>query len=636
MARSSDWQPSFGEPWAHPKYKRRKVDEAIQEEEDCNGDLTNFGEDESEEEQETYENVEPKDAENNLLAFLVQLHLAKGLSAKDFSIISFWASKSGLESFTPYGCPPDASTGNFQKKLDKAMGYETARGLLYEYKVPAYIRQQGKRCKFTNYGVEPWTLVERDMEIEKLTTKVAVQKKALETSLPDNFWQKAEHECNGPPLVPLSLFIDGLSYARKQSMLVIVLHNMLTKRRFLLTTIRKEVVCNCGCSGWCTLASIFHWLSYCFSHFAAAKYPILKHDGSDFDAHDTERLARRGQNMPYKCILLQLRLDWAEWSHSIGVMSWKSKESACPFCTASQTDMKNLQRKCSHHRAPFDMKTAKTYNDACSACIRWVESLTQEQFDVFKSNLRIDRRKAPTRGGLTLTVDMPKMGLQKGDRFEPSANCLDFQDFLDSPAPPTYKIAFWRPKLQTHAKHYCQLAELTPGGLYDLIHVDSMHTLCLGVFLNYCGCAVWHLLELNIFKVTIATRSKENLRSANMEVINNLLHEFTRQYKSSHGKDLTRVPIMYVDKIGTPDQPALHLKASQTVTLLRFLSATMDTFDKWPQQNFWVSAAQSLVQIYDLMGQSGANLTSDVIQDTTKEHHPQFKKLFALHIHTTL
>eukprot|EP00971_Amphidinium_carterae_P045091 887079-Amphidinium_carterae.1 len=173
------------------------------------------------------------------------------------------------------------------------MGYATGKGDLYEYNVPAYVRQQGKRTKFINYGVEPWTLVEKDMQRENLTTAKSVKKKLLDTSLPDHFWQRPEHQDDGAPLVPLSLFIDGLAYARKQSMLVVVLHNMLTKKR----------------------------------------YPMKRHDHMDFHPSDAKRLSRRGQQMPYKCVVLQLRLDWAEWSHSIGVMSWKSTVSGCPFCT---------------------------------------------------------------------------------------------------------------------------------------------------------------------------------------------------------------------------------------------------------------------------------------------------------------
>eukprot|EP00971_Amphidinium_carterae_P091235 1806045-Amphidinium_carterae.1 len=100
-----------------------------------------------------------------------------------------------------------------------------------------------------------------------------------------------------------------------------------------------------------------------------------------------------------------------------------------------------------------------------------------------------------------------------------------------------------------------------------------------------------------------------------MDVINHQIHTFTRNYKSTHGRTLTRVPTLYVDKVGTFHQPAWHLKASQTVTLLRFLSANLPAYGQLPRQHLWVDAAQSLEMMYDLMGQSGADLTSKVIQD---------------------
>eukprot|EP00971_Amphidinium_carterae_P327443 6458807-Amphidinium_carterae.1 len=192
-------------------------------------------------------------------------------------------------------------------------------------------------------GLEPYDIIDRDIEKQGWKSEADVHGQLLTTPLPPNYWSGIEDSDldDVQPIIPLAIFLDGMMYNKSQSVFVIVLVNLLSKSRFLLTCCRKAVGCKCGCSGWCTLATMLQWVTWVFTQFEAGVYPKQNHNAEDFA--DSLRIERGGKRMKWRGKLLQVRVDWAEWSHSLGVPSWKSNSHPCPFCWSSQKDFKKKQ-----------------------------------------------------------------------------------------------------------------------------------------------------------------------------------------------------------------------------------------------------------------------------------------------------
>ena len=57
--------------------------------------------------------------------------------------------------------------------------------------------------------------------------------------------------------VPLALFLDGVEYSKRNSIIGFCLINVATGKRELLCSIRKSVLCKCGCGGWDSLRAMF-------------------------------------------------------------------------------------------------------------------------------------------------------------------------------------------------------------------------------------------------------------------------------------------------------------------------------------------------------------------------------------------
>ena len=82
----------------------------------------------------------------------------------------------------------------------------------------------------------------------------------------------------GETVFPGAVFVDGVAYDNSDTCIDFWLLCLLTGRRILCVVLRKKSLCRCGCRGWCTLYSIFSYLSYCLASLAAGRHPLARHD----------------------------------------------------------------------------------------------------------------------------------------------------------------------------------------------------------------------------------------------------------------------------------------------------------------------------------------------------------------------
>ena len=286
-----------------------------------------------------------------LAAYLQDQQRLGLMTAKQVCVVSFWANKAGVEAVAPMSLPPDTKgTGDFKRLLDSVTKSD-ARDT-YVLILPANVRSAGGRAPFALHVLLPHEVLQEDMEKRNMHS--------LQQS-----WQQtpnyrthpvvvaANNRGDGRPVVPVSLFVDGVSYAKRDSLLVISVHNLWTGSRFTVAVLRKRLLCRCSCRGWDTLHCFFVWLRWCLHVLREGRYPGMRHDNEPWTSElDKKRAAQAGGEMPFLAAVVQLRADWAEIAHTLAVPHWASANHPCFLCYATRATLYGRLAECNGAMCP--------------------------------------------------------------------------------------------------------------------------------------------------------------------------------------------------------------------------------------------------------------------------------------------
>eukprot|EP00969_Alexandrium_andersonii_P139449 6169053-Alexandrium_andersonii.AAC.1 len=136
----------------------------------------------------------------------------------------------------------------------------------------------------------------------------------------------------GVPVLPLAVYVDGVPFLKKESLIGVYLHNMTSGRRHLVTALRKSYMCKCGCKGWCTLFPVFQFMNWSLRACRAGVHPAAKWNGESWASSDGFRSWSAGQPLSARSALVHIKGDWAEYAHTLGFPTWSSVRYPCPFC----------------------------------------------------------------------------------------------------------------------------------------------------------------------------------------------------------------------------------------------------------------------------------------------------------------
>ena len=560
------------------------------------------------------ESEEEEDPGQELFSYLLSEHSAGKMTAKQVCIISWWAAKAGVAALKPIAkSPATKGSGDFKRTLDKYLQQDLPDS--YSVPVSAYSRASAERMTWQLQCVLPHEMLQRDLD--KLDMKTAMK----QWEAPPN-WQdhpvvkEAASDLEPVPIVPLSLFIDGVSYAKRDSLLVISLTNLLSKSKFVVAILRKRMLCKCGCFGWCTLHGVFVWLKWALTILREGRHPAQRHDKQAWAMHEEKRLQNAGQRFGWKAAVLQLRADWAEIAHTLQVPQWSSAKEPCFLCAASREQVFSQLHLCSHKSMPWPQKSPDSYDEACKRCELDVE-MTQFHWDKIKPLLQPDVRSKGARG-LALICAYAPLALKKGDRVEPTPEVIDVYEYLEMDTAPS-QIRFWRRKAETQALRRNPL--LTPELGLDLarvVAIDAMHTLCLGVHHQFVMSALWWYVDTNEPPDDLL-RVQASRHSANMSVLAKDYKAWTQKMRQT-SPDVLITPLgdLNMEVIGTKSKPILRAKAHETLTLLRWLSVRLQEADclALAKGTVWGTAATALMTMWQRM--SDAPMV--VPKKTRKDH----------------
>eukprot|EP00971_Amphidinium_carterae_P352697 6492706-Amphidinium_carterae.2 len=560
-------------------------------------------------------------AAERLKALLIDEHRAGNITAKTVCLLSFWAHQAGLKPLKSMGQRPGTASGNYSRHLHAVYekeGHTLNKGLLYQLPCPGYVRADGQRGKI-HMSLLP--LHEALLGEDKDMLGKMQQQLAQWTATPSYTQHPVVEKFSksNVPVMPYYIFLDGVQYGKKNSMLVVSCANLCTMKRHLLGVVRKRLCCgskgSCSCGGWCTYNSLWTFLKWSVDALAEGKFPDARCP-NDLDQgleggwskEDSSRANLAGTAMVCAGALIQIRADWAEVSHTLGVCSWADLTDPCFLCSLPHAQLySNIGDRLWH----VPLKSGATYHRACSLCEHCFEAGLETHADTIEPLLHTDLRKDGARGR-ALRDGVPALGLKAGDRVEPTSRMMDYATWEENgcKAP----VTFWRRTAETATRHRCPIFECSGVSINTSMTVDVMHTLCLGIYQDYACRAVWVILHNNCFEVEFAQVALSARWETNVGLLQKALNGWYKHMARNHPDTIvTRLHECSLDTFGgSPSTPKLRAKAHQTLTLLRFLDYKLSDWQgKLPQGASWFSTAHHLLSMWNTMERGGVILDAE-------------------------
>jgi hypothetical protein len=506
------------------------------------------------------------EAGHELAELLLQLHTSGRLSAKDTCLLSHWATKAGaVGPARSLAKGPGAPSGHYQRHLDRAAGLRGSSDEFYALQIPGH----------TKHSVQRVSNLVRVVPPHEILHKEHAENPDLAAKLEDPDWPPhfANHKImKGSPgsVVPLALYLDAAQYATRGAVLLFVICNLLSGARHLCCVLKKKDMCRCGCRGWCSLRPVMELLNWSFAALARGLFPLARHDGTTWDQSEPHRLSLAGLPLALKGAIVQIKGDWAEFSHSLGFPTWRDSEHPCIWCRCDKETLYTFEGL-DEPGLPWDPIEAAEYEIACQRCERHVVVTTEDQRARILALLFYDKRAAGSHGR-SLRKDIPELLLKAGDRLEPNAALPDVGKFEQIPLPAT--VLFWRVSLETATRHRNPLFNVDIGISPNTLQVDPLHCLYLGIFQVHAARVVWALIDADAWQTGSLDGHWTEAERLQMSCIRMQadLHEWCKNRRRTHPEEsITEVQEITTKMIGGREEQRFTLKGGEAKTFLLFL-----------------------------------------------------------------
>ena len=540
-----------------------------------------------------YDAISNETAAELLFEFIVDLKLSGKLSAKSACVLAFYAVKAGVvgcEDLKKIALNPTAQSGKYSRQFDQRVGHPDSEGYVY---VDAAMNSRSSSARLVNKV--PILPAHDCLVAEWALANTALQEQRDAMNWPRCFWnhpvyKSATQAGRGEFVWPIALYMDGVQFTREDSCLGIWLICLITGRRWLLVALRKSEMCGCGCRGWCTLWPVYRAVAWSLRALAKGKYMSLSHDGQELPE---DRRVLADKDFGFRASVLYIKGDWMEYASSLAFPTWASAFDPCMMCQASLSEAYRLLGA-SALGPPWPRKTLEWYKSACEACEVRV-ALTDETYREIRAVLVYDKRKAGKRGRV-LAIAVPSVGLEAGDRLEPSDLVPDVGNF-DQSAPAA--AIFWRVPARPNVHHRNPLfAEELGTGPQSLV-VDNLHAGSFGVFKAACERFTWSCFAANCWHVNEVS-AEATLQTNAVRVRAELFAWYKTEERQ--GRMHNRVQDLVYHMFGSADEPDLRLHAGEMNGYLHFCLHLAQRFaQSLPQGGLWLTALGGLCRMQNMI-----------------------------------
>ena len=303
------------------------------------------------------------DAGEALGELLVHLHIQRVLSAKQFSIIRWWAAKAGaVGPVNACALGPNFQTEAYQRHVDRCLGLNNSADDAYAIQAPGYDKFDVSR----NVHDIPVALAHEALH-DELTgapqvledLQSLVDRDALP---PTHTTHPVVAAAHGATVVPLAFHCDGAPFAKKDGFLAFWIQNLISGSRTLACVLRKSSLCQCGCRGYCTLFPVLNVLRWSIGVMGTGYFPTARRDGSSW--HSTDRNQSRRGALAAKAAVICIESDWMEYVATMSFSSWTHNVHPCPMCFYSPDTMHDL-KNFTLESVGWDLKTMDHYTEEC-------------------------------------------------------------------------------------------------------------------------------------------------------------------------------------------------------------------------------------------------------------------------------
>jgi hypothetical protein len=273
----------------------------------------------------------------------------------------------------------------------------------------------------------------------------------------------------------MRIFLDGVPYSISDSVIGIWLVNLLTGRRYLSVAIRKKLLCDCGCRGWCSLYRIFKFIHWWCVALAEGANPSTRHDQRPWTPLDPVRSANAGAALRFRACILFTKGDWVELATSLGIPSHNDGLIPCFKCNASSISM-CVCAGCTPAGLVWRLNQEGEYDDACARC-DFVVTLDAVEHASVNGLLDDDKRPSGSLGrALLRSFFVGGKQLLKGDRLEPCAAVPTIEQLASVTIFPIVGVTFWRRSAEVMSRHRNPIFDASIGITpHRSLTVDTLH-----------------------------------------------------------------------------------------------------------------------------------------------------------------
>ena len=544
------------------------------------------------------------------------------LYAKDVCILAYLAHGAGATGpVEKLRFRPDAPSGHFQRHLDSVLAVPGASEFTQPVEMPVHAgwgdgaRIMERRPMVPFHEELSKQLADDPRIFDKLASMHELKK------LPPSYYDSPVVIKYGRRTFPFVLYLDGIVFAKRDSLLGFFVYNLVTGKRICICVLRKSELCKCGCRGWCTLFVVFCHIRASIDAAAEGRRPHRRFDGSAFWDMEEHRTDLAGLVLEAHVCMLVLKGDWAEFTSTLGFPTFSNLYSPCPICFAPKENFLELGGF-SPDNFPYQEKTFKDIKDACERCKIRV-ALTAVLHREIRKRLLYDKRKSSTAylGRYLAEVVTAPGGevLLPGDRLEPSFELMDVGDGFDNLTAFPFVVTFWRRSEETLALHRNPLWNEETGCTHDrVMGVDNLHTLSLGVIVVFCQFVLHLCFSWDVWGTRETTEEARIAMS-----VERMVHDlkiFYRDERAKCVKHSVELRNATAGMFGTHSAPCFGLKAGEANHFLPFLSLLIHRYSALlPTVPLLKQGCESLMRIQALTKQYPAVFPASAQQEFHNE-----------------
>jgi len=217
----------------------------------------------------------------------LDLYMIRAITAQDFCISMWLAAKSGIAPAERYGYKPGAPSGHYQRHLSQVLECFLDRDWLYHIDLAVTKEGVKGRSHMRMPVLCPHELIDHTWKSSPaLRVRFAEMLCSTPSLLPPAYWDHPlvvrARESNQELPLPVGLFIDAVPYSLVDSAVGLWCILEPTGERLLVSVLRKQMLCSCGCRGWCSYRLLFDWLAWSFTALADGRFPLRQHNGDIF------------------------------------------------------------------------------------------------------------------------------------------------------------------------------------------------------------------------------------------------------------------------------------------------------------------------------------------------------------------